>query len=150
MAESPALPSHGTLVKIGDGATPEVFTTIAELGDIDLPEWGNEKEEVTVQTTPGRRRAYRATLLKDATVGFKINWLPGDATHDSATGLMALAESGETNNFQIVLADDDETTFQFAAFVETFHPTAPVQGILTADVVLSIDGDIEDVTGSGS
>ena len=57
-----AIESHGTLVKLGDGETPENFTTIAELGDIDLPEWGNEKEEVTVQTTAGRRRAYRATL----------------------------------------------------------------------------------------
>lgn len=142
MAASPAIPSHGTLVKMGDGATPENFTTIAELGDIDLPEWGNEKEEVTVQTTAARRRAYRATLAKDGSVGFKVNWVPGDPTHDRVTGLLALAESGETQNFQIVLPDDDVTTFTFAAFVETFKPAAPVQGILSADVVLSIDGAI--------
>lgn len=142
-----AIESHGTLVKLGDGAgPPENFTTIAELGDIDLPEWGNEKEDVTVQQTPGRRRAYKTTLHKDMVVGFQINWDPADATHDGATGLKALADSGEAANFQIVLPDDDVTTFQFSAMVETFKPSAPVQGILRADVVLAIDGEVEDVT----
>ncbi len=59
-----AIASHGTLLKIGDGATPEVFTTVAEVGDITLPNFGNEKEDVTVQTTPGRKRDYKVTLQK--------------------------------------------------------------------------------------
>ena len=142
-----AIESHGTLVKLGDGGgEAETFATIAELGDIDLPEWGNEKEDVTVQTTPDRRRAYKTTLHKDMTVGFQINWDPADPTHNSTDGLMALAESGEAANFQIVLPDDAVTTFQFSASVETFKPSAPVQGILKADVVLAIDGAVEDVT----
>ena len=143
-----AIASHGTLIKLGDGAEPEVFTTIAEVGDISLPEFGNEKEDVTVQTTPGRRRAYKVTLGKDMTVEFPINFDPADATHDSTTGLKSLADSGESANFQIVLTDDDETTWEFTAGVETFKPNAPVNGILIADVALAIDGDVIETTGS--
>jgi hypothetical protein len=146
-----AIASHGTLLKIGDGATPEVFTTVAEVGDITLPNFGNEKEDVTVQTTPGRKRDYKVTLQKDATVEFPINWDPADATHDSATGLKSFADSGEQNNFQCVLPDDAETTYTFAAIVEDFQPEAPVNGILRANIVLGICGDIvESEGGSGS
>ena len=143
-----AIASHGTLLQIGDGGTPESFTTIAEVGDIDLPDMGNEFEDVTVHTTSGRSRAYKAILLKDKTIEAEINFLPGDATHDGSTGLKSLADSGEANNFQVILTDDDSTTYRFSAFVETFQPHAPVSGILKADLALRVDGEFEDVTGS--
>jgi hypothetical protein len=146
-----AIASHGTLLKIGDGASPEVFTTVAEVGDITLPNFGNEKEDVTVQTTPGRKRDYKVTLQKDATVEFSINWDPSDPTHDSVTGLKSLADSGKQNNFQCVLPDDVNTTYTFAAIVEDFQPEAPVNGILKANIVLSICGEnVETKRGSGS
>jgi hypothetical protein len=151
MMATQAIASHGTLLKIGDGATPEVFTTVAEVGDITLPNFGNEKEDVTVQTTPGRKRDYKVTLAKDATVEFPINWDPADSTHDSATGLKSLADSGKQANFQIVLPDANLTTFEFAAIVDDFQPEAPVNGILKANIVLAVCGDIEEKTsGSGS
>jgi hypothetical protein len=144
-----ALASHGTFVQLGDGELEESFTTIAEVKDITMPDFGNEFEEVTVHTTPGRARAYKAILAKDKTVEFDLNYVPGDPTHDALTGLKALADSGEVANFRTVLTDDAETTWQFAAFVETFGPiAAPVAGVYTAPVVLRLDGEVEDVTGS--
>lgn len=145
---SEAIAAKGTLLQLGDGSTPEAFTTIAEVGDIDLPDFGNEKEDVTVHTTPGRGRAYITTTRKDQTVGATVNLVPDDETHDVTTGLWALAESGERANFRFVLPDDAATTWEFSASVETFQPHAPVQGVLTADLELAIDGVAELVEGS--
>jgi hypothetical protein len=150
VASTEAIASHGTLVKLGDGAEPEVFTTVAEVKDITLPDLGNEREDVTVQTTTGRHRVYKTMLQKDATVEFEVNFVPGDATHDSTTGLVALANSGDEANYQVVMPDEDQTTWTFAAVVDTFQPSGPVAGILTASVVLAVSGDIVESTGSGS
>ena len=145
---SDAIPSHGTLVQLGDGQG--AYTTIAELGDVGLPDFGNDTEEVTCQTTPGRERAFVSTLHKEKTVDFPISWVPSDATHDSATGLKAAADDGVARPFRIVLPDPEQTTFSFDAIVEGFKPTGAVAGVLKADLTLKVTDDVEETTGSGS
>ena len=48
-----AIAAYGTLLKLGDGGTPENFTTIAEVRDIGGPELGADVVDVTSHDSPG-------------------------------------------------------------------------------------------------
>ncbi len=128
----------------GGTATPvsETFTTIAEVGDIDLPEMSNDREDVTTHDSPGRTKEWLVTTLENGECSFPINWVPTDATHDETTGLLSSLVDGEARNFQIVLPDDGNYTLQFAAHVLKFAPKAPVSGALTADITLGSTGEV--------
>ena len=81
-----AVSSNGTLLKMGDGGSPEAFTTIAEVLDITGPQLEAGTEEVTNQDSAGWRE-YIVTLLSGGEVSFDVNWF-NDVTQGFDTGLM--------------------------------------------------------------
>lgn len=140
-----ALSSFGTLLKIGNGATPtESFTTIAEVRDISGPSFALGTEEVTSHDGNGWRE-HIPTLLEAGEVTFDVNF-KGDATQGFGSGSLYDDMIDKTKrNFQIVLpsgvgASNDTGTF--AAYVTGFELAAPVEGVLTASVTLMITGSV--------
>jgi predicted secreted protein len=134
------IPSHGTLLKVGDGATPtEVFTTIAKIKDIGGPTFNRGTHDASTQTTdwgeivPGLKMGGQVT--------FDINLIPTEGTHDENTGLLKDFIDGTKRNFQLVFPDTGNTTWQFAAYVLNYEPDAPVDGLLTASLTVEITGD---------
>ncbi len=135
-----AISSFGTLLKIGDGAPTEVFTTVAEVMDISGPTQTLATAEVTPQTAANRARVFIGTLIDGGEVSFDINYEPAGATHDQLTGLLKDMRDVTLRNFQVIFPDAATTTWSLAAFVTTFDPTAPVDGALTASITLKISG----------
>lgn len=135
-----ALSSFGTFVKMGDGQTPEVFTTIAEVGDIDLPEIKLDTEEVTNHDSGGWEE-YIGTLLSGGEPKFGINWIPSSPTHDETTGMLAAILNKTRKNWKIVLPNTIKT-FAFTALLTGFKPKAAVKGKLAADITLKISGAV--------
>lgn len=133
-----AISSFGTLLKIGDGAGTEAFTTIAGVRDISGPGLTQGTQEVTPQTAANRTRVYIATLLDGGEVTFDINYDPAGATHDQTTGLIKDMTDGTLRNFELVFPDTGTTTWSFSAFITAFEPSAPVDGSLTASVTFKI------------
>lgn len=134
------IPSHGTLLLVGDGATPtEAFTTIAKIKDIGGPGFNRGTHDASTQTTdwgevvPGIKMGGQVT--------FDINLIPDEATHDHVTGLLKDFIDGVKRNFQLVFPDDAATVWQFAGFVLNYEPSAPVDGLLTASLTVEITGD---------
>jgi hypothetical protein len=70
-----AAPAYGTLLKMGDGGSPETFTTIAEVGDIDLPPIKLDTEDATHQGSGGWEESI-GTILSGGEPKFSINWIP--------------------------------------------------------------------------
>lgn len=137
-----AISSFGTLLKIGDGATPtEAFTTIAEVKDISGPSLALEVTEVTSHSSPNGWREKIGTLLDGGEVTFEINYVPTENTHDAGTGLVKDMKDRTLRNFQLVFPDVASTTWEFSALVSAFEPSAPVDGSLAASVTLSISGE---------
>ena len=137
---SNALSSFGTLLKVGDGAGTEVFTTIAEVRDINGPTTTLDTEEVTSQTSANGYDEHIGTILRGGDVSFDINYIPTDGTHDESTGLISIMNGKALNNFQIVMTDSGTTTWSFAALVTAVGPTMPVAGALRASITLKISG----------
>jgi len=133
-----AIGSHGTMLKIGDGGSPETFATIAEVLDINGPNMTADTEEVTSQSSTWKE--YIATVLDAGEVTFDLNFVPTDATHSYSAGLLKDFTSRTLRNFQLVFPDSGSTTWTFAAYVTAFQPSAPVNGKLGASVTLKISG----------
>lgn len=141
MSESNAISSFATLLKIGDGATPtENFTTIAEVKDIGGPKLKLNTADATNHSSTDGWKEIVGTILEGGEVGAKLNFIPTSATHSYSTGLIKDMLARTKRNFKLVFPDTGATTWLFKALVTGFEPAAVVDGILEADVTLSVTG----------
>jgi len=139
---SSAVHALGTLLKIGDGATPtETFTTIAEVTDLGGPSLTLETIDVTSHSSTNGWREFIGGLLDGGEVSFTINYLPANATHDASTGVIADMKNRVVRNFTLVFPDSGTTTWTFSALVTGFEPGEPIDSQLTADVTLKVSGE---------
>jgi hypothetical protein len=138
MAASNAIAAFGTLVKLGDGAVSENFTTIAELGDIGGPSLTTDTDEVTTQASPSGHKEYIVTLIDSGEVTFNLNFIPSNATQGYSSGLIYAWRNRQTRHFQLVFPDT--TQWSFTAAITKFEEKAPVKNRLSADVTLTIVG----------
>lgn len=132
-----AFSSHGTLLKIGDGADPEVYATIAKVMDISGPSLTLATETVTSHDSGGRAEVI-PTILDVGEVTFDINY----TAHETQETLRTALENRTMHSFQIVFPITPETTATFDAYVTGFEFNAPVEGVLRASVTLSQTGPV--------
>ena len=137
---SNAVFAHGTLLKAGDGAATEVFTTVAEVTDIGGPSLALDPVEVTNHDSTAGWREFIGGLLDGGEVTLTINYIPANATHNATNGLIADMTARTKRNFQLVFPDSGTTTWSFTALVTAFEPGEPIDAQLTADVTLKITG----------
>ncbi len=141
MTPTNATPAYGTLLKMGDSATPtETFTTLAEVGDLEAPGITVETADATSHDSGGWEEKI-STIKKGEPFTFPINWIPSDSTHDETTGLLSKVLGGAAVNFKVVLPNAAKT-FSFAGLVTKFQPKQPVKDKLTADVTIDPTGAI--------
>jgi hypothetical protein len=134
-----ALAAYGVLLKIGNGATSETFTTIAEVRDIEGPELELETKDVTSHDSGGWKE-HIGTLLSGGEVSFDLNFIPQNATQGYDGGLLEDMVNRTKRNFKLVFPDSPATEWAFAALVTGFSPSAGVGDELKADVTLLISG----------
>lgn len=135
-----AIAAFGTLLKIGDGGSPESFTTIAEVTTIGGPSLGLDTIDATNHDSTAGWEEVIGGILRSGEVTFDINYIPTDATHDASTGLIADMVARTKRNFELVFPDTGSTTWSFTGLVSKFAPSAPVDGKLSASVSLKLSG----------
>jgi len=121
-----------------------VYTTIAQVRDINGPAMKGEVDDVTHRDSAGRAREFVATLVDNGELTFDIVYDPDQVTHSAsaAGGMVTLLAAGSANNFRVTFADATPTTATFAAIVTAFTPKLPVAGHQAADVTVKITGQI--------
>lgn len=134
---SGAISGHGTLLKRGNGATPEVFTTIAEVASISGPALAQETIDVTSHDSTDGWREFIGGLLDGGEVSFDVHLIPTNATHDN---LWTDLSNRTLRNFQLVFPDGGATTWAFSALVTGFSTNEPIDSQLSASVSLKISG----------
>ena len=136
-----ATPAYGTFLKMGDGASPENFTTVAEITDSPaIPILGAKMEDATSHDSGGWEE-FIPTLQNGGEPAFKVNWLPTGATHNETTGVLAAYMNRTKKNWKVVLPNTVKT-FSFAAYVAEFKGDANVPNKLTAEIKLKITGPV--------
>lgn len=120
-----------------------VFTTIAEVMDIKGPEQTADQVEVTNQSSPNFYKEWLTTLLDGGSVTFTCNWIPGDGTQDSATGLLSYLQGRGIQDFKIVPPSPNAAhTLVFSANVVKWGWAGPVKAQATIDVELKVTGGV--------
>lgn len=132
--------SFGTFIKLGDGASSETFTTVAEVQDIKGPALKLNTEDVTSHSSTAGWVEKIATLLEAGDVSFDVNWIPGHATQSYSAGLVKDMVNRTLRNFQLVVPAASTVTWTFAAFVTEFTPDLKVKGAQKASIRLEITG----------
>lgn len=135
-----AIGAFGIQLQIGNGGGPEVFTTIAELRDIDGPDMSMDTIDVSNQSSPGAWREKIAGLLDAGDITFDIAFVPTNATHNFSAGLLRDMTNRTRRNFRLVFPNAGATTWTIPAYVTGFSPSGPVEDALTASITLTVAG----------
>jgi predicted secreted protein len=109
---STAVFAQGTLIKLGNGASPEVFTTVPGDQDISYAPPMPDEIDVTSHSSAGGYREYLAGLLGKGKVATKVFYNPAEATHVNLR-----QAHGTYNNFQMVFKGSPTETVTFSALV---------------------------------
>lgn len=133
---SAAKSGQGSLLKIGDGGTTEVFATIGEVLPIKGPNIKNSFEDVTSHDSPNGLEEFIATFTTLDSIDFECNYVP---TNVAQAMLKTKALDRSIANFTIDPAGWN-VSYAFAAFVETWKLTLPVKGAQQLQISLKPSG----------
>ncbi|HEX9904630.1 MAG TPA: phage tail tube protein [Propylenella sp.] len=137
-----AIEAQGTLLKAGNGASPEVFTTIAEVNDIRWNGLATTQIEVTNHGSTGGFREYILTNQDGGEVVFDVNYVPGATTHKNAAGgFLKRWVDKTTDNYTVTWPSSPVVTWSFAAIITNMDFSAPARdAALSGTVTLKVTG----------
>ena len=135
---SNALEAQGTLLKIGNGASPEVFTTIKEIKSFTGP--GGSAAVIDVTDLSSISKEKRMGLADEGQLSFVIHYIPNDTQH----ALLRTIRANRTKrNFKLFFVDGSPvSTWTFAGFVTNFSIAGAVDGVIEGNVTIEITGTI--------
>lgn len=141
---SEAVSGPGFLLQLGSAAgNAGSFTTIAEVKDISGPGVTLEVIDVTNQSSPNGFEEIIPSIRRGGETTFDVNFIPGDATQNGATGLWYLARNKIKRGYRLLLQDATDAYLFWDAYVTMIGPKAPVVGALTASVTLRATGEVD-------
>jgi predicted secreted protein len=133
-----ALEAQGMQIKIGNGASPEVFTAISEIKTFSGP--GGSATVIDVTDLSSSAKEKRLGLADEGQLSFTINYIPTNTQHDL---LRTNRDARTLTNFKLVFTDDSPATnWSFAAYVQGFSVSGAVDGVVEANITLEITGSI--------
>lgn len=133
------LESQGVQIKIGDGASPEVFTKIAQVTDFSGP--GGNAKIIDVTNLDSTAIEKLMGLMDEGQVKLGIILSPADTNGQMAA--RAARSTRAKKNFEIVLTDDSPaTTLSFEAFVPGFEIAGAVDDAIKGTITLEVTGPV--------
>jgi len=137
MNSSAALDSQGMTLASGDSASPEVFTSITELSNIDGP--GGQATEIDVTDLLSTAKEYRQGLKDEGDVTCDMNYIPQNTQH----ALLQSDRSGQVlRNYRITFTDSPATTWTFLGFVKGLSISNGVDNVTKGSLTIRVAGDI--------
>lgn len=133
--------SHGVQLQMGDGANPENFTPVAQIGDLVGPPLVVDTVDATTHGSAAKE--FVPTIADGGEPTFPINWDPAEPTHkNSIGGLLYVFNNKLLKDWRIVLPTAANDTISFSAYIVGFEPEEPVAGKLTAKIKLRVSGAV--------
>jgi predicted secreted protein len=133
-----AISGYGTLLKRGDGGSPETFSTVGEVRSISGPSMETDEAEVTTHSSAasGAYKEFILTLIDAGSVEFETNYVPSDTTH---IGLRTDFINRTKRNWQIVLPGAIQT-ISFSGYVKSMPFGFPVDDAITQKISIRCTG----------
>lgn len=142
--------AFGTLVMIGDGASPEVFHVVSGVGDIDGPNQSVNVIERRTHSSGSRYMSKSPGVVNAGEISFPVAYRADNPSHsDTSTfGLGYLFINGLRRNVRLASAKREDGTRnirEFVGWVSEFAESHPVEGHVTRDTTIQIDGEIDTI-----
>ena len=141
---SPALAAEGTLLQIGSGASPEVWQTISNVGDITGPTLDSTVVDITSHSSQAPFRQKIITLLNLGTVTFPLFWVPQNDTHANrivgAIGGIRYNYINRLKQEYRLKYTDGTSSDSFFAYVSKLGETSKVAGVYEMAITLEGTG----------
>ena len=129
--------SQGTVFKVGDAASPEVFTAVGEVKEIGGP--SGSAPVIDVSNLSSVKREKIMGLPDEGQITLSLNYDGDDAQQDA---LRAARTARTATNFQIVTSNSPPETLSFTAYVLEFSLNFAVDEVVGLTVTLEIDGAV--------
>src|SRR5690606_36383151 len=126
---------YGSEFRLGDGATPEVFTALAEVINITPPSDTVDIIDATHMQSPNGTRDYFEGLIDPAECSIGLSFVPGGAADDA---IQTWKSTGGVKNCQIKFANGVPWTF--SGLLTGYEPTVPVDDKMTATLTIKVTG----------
>lgn len=126
---------NGSLLQRGDGASPEVFTTIGEVTNVD----GGAESRTVINVTnlASDQIAKRPGKTDGGSITFQLNWDGGDAQQ---AGVKTDYDNKTERNWKLLLTDSPPTEIAFTAFVQSRGHTVPDDDLIRTAITLQVTG----------
>lgn len=138
--------AKGAGLYTGDGASPEVFTKIANVRSITGPGYNVTVVDTTTHSTVGNFREKAAVLIDAGKLTFAVNYNPADPTLDPANVLSALNHLQDLDEIHFQLwappSDTTNTRLNFSGFFTQHSLVFPVDNVWQGNIEVEIDGAI--------
>lgn len=137
-----AVPAKPTLLALGTAGCPQTFSTIANIGDLQLPQFSSDEVDVTSHSTGNVFDDWVVTIRRGGQVTFPLYFVPGYAQHSftNPEGLGFIWKEGQKRTYRVTFSDGSVWCY-FDAFVTNYAINAPVAGVYTADVTFRVTGE---------
>ncbi len=132
-----AIYTQGTVVKRGNGGSPEVFTAIGEVVDFQGP--GGKASIIDATHLGSTAREKLAGLPDEGQFSMTLNFVPGDTQQQA---LRADRASRVLRNFQVIFTDVGAETASFSAYVLGYSVSGKVDDKVVLKVDLEISGPV--------
>ena len=129
---------YGTLFASGNGASPEVFTTLGEVTAITPPGWSRDTVDATHEQSPGAHREFIAGLADAGEVSLDINLVPGGAAKAAIEAEKALTGSSAAINRRITFPDGSYLTF--VGIMTGDEEDSPIDDKMSASLTYKVSG----------
>ncbi len=132
---SDAFAGIGTVFKLGDGTSSESFTALAEVNSINGLDVTRDVIETTSLDTVGGYKTFIGGSRDPGEAVLEMNF-----TRDNYVTLLAEIDEDDSRNFQIVLSDTGETTFDFAGIVTILSMSVTFDDKVTMSCTIKASG----------
>lgn len=151
MSIAAAQPAINTLLKIGNEGSPQIFNTIANIGDYTGPTLSGVLVDITSHSTGAPWVQRIVTILDNGDISVPLFFIPSSpgsdgvpATpfgHNGTNGLLAVYSQRQLREYLIQFPDAAATTWYMQGYISKFSMKAAVKGVLTADVMFSMTAE---------
>lgn len=129
--------TKGSQLYLGDAASPETYTKIAQATSLGGP--SQENPEIEVTDLDSTAKEYIAGLVDNGEITAALNFDPATTTHQT---LNTLLNSGATRNWYIKIPTSPAYYMTFSGFVRTFPKSAEVESVWKADLTIRVSGTV--------
>lgn len=135
-----AVLTQGTLLKRGDGASPEVFTTVPDVVSISGPD--ASKGEIEVTDLSSTAKEFKGGLADFGRMTVELNYIPGNAVH-GAMRTDFISSASPVRNWQLLFVNGKQ--WNFAGYIAAFPGNTQADSVQKSSMTIRLSGSVTEV-----